>query len=64
VATLISGCISVIAPDGSIVEQVPTGDRVTTNIAFGGPELKTAYNHAVRQGRVDRDGLGAGPACR
>jgi gluconolactonase len=43
VATLISGCISVIAPDGAIVEQVPTGDRVTTNIAFGGPELKTAY---------------------
>jgi gluconolactonase len=43
VATLISGCISVIAPDGKLVEQVPTGDRVTTNIAFGGPELKTAY---------------------
>jgi len=43
VATLISGCISVIAPDGTVVEQVPTGDRVTTNVAFGGPELKTAY---------------------
>ncbi|RXH25851.1 gluconolaconase [Bradyrhizobium nanningense] len=43
VATLVSGCISVIAPDGTLVEQVPTGDRVTTNIAFGGPELKTAY---------------------
>lgn len=43
VATLISGCISVIAPDGKLVEQVPTGDNVTTNIAFGGPELKTAY---------------------
>lgn len=43
VATLISGCISVIAPDGKLVEQIPTGDRVTTNIAFGGPELKTAY---------------------
>jgi gluconolactonase len=43
VATLISGCITVIAPDGAIVEQVPTGDRVTTNIAFGGSELKTAY---------------------
>src|ERR1700716_394430 len=41
VATLISGSISVIAPDGSIVEQVPTGDRVTTNIAFGGPDLQT-----------------------
>jgi gluconolactonase len=43
VATLVSGCISVIAPDGTLVEQIPTGDRVTTNIAFGGPELKTAY---------------------
>lgn len=43
VATLVSGCISVIAPDGTLVEQVPTGDRVTTNIAFGGPELKTAF---------------------
>jgi gluconolactonase len=43
VATLISGCISVVAPDGKLVEQIPTGDRVTTNIAFGGPELKTAF---------------------
>jgi len=43
VATLVSGCISVIAPNGKLVEQVETGDRVTTNIAFGGPELKTAY---------------------
>jgi gluconolactonase len=43
VATLVKGCISVIAPDGRLVEQVPTGDHVTTNIAFGGPELKTAY---------------------
>lgn len=43
VATLINGGISVIAPDGKLVEHVPTGDNVTTNIAFGGPELKTAY---------------------
>jgi gluconolactonase len=43
VATLASGCISVIAPDGKLVEQVPTGDVATTNICFGGPELKTAY---------------------
>lgn len=43
VATLIKGAITVIAPDGRIVEQVETGDRSTTNIAFGGPELKTAY---------------------
>lgn len=43
VATLIAGCISVIAPDGRLVEQIETGDRLTTNIAFGGPDLKTAY---------------------
>jgi gluconolactonase len=43
VATLASGCISVIAPDGKLLEQVPTGDVATTNICFGGPELKTAY---------------------
>ena len=59
VATLISGCISVIAPDGNLVEQVPTGDRVTTNIAFGGPGTEDRLHHAVRQGRTDRDGLGA-----
>ena len=43
VATLASGCISVVSPDGKLIEQVPTGDQTTTNIAFGGPELKTAY---------------------
>jgi gluconolactonase len=43
VATLVKGAITVIAPDGKIVEQVETGDHMTTNIAFGGPELKTAY---------------------
>ena len=43
VATLVKGAITVIAPDGRIVEQVETGDHMTTNIAFGGPELRTAY---------------------
>jgi gluconolactonase len=43
VATLISGCISVIAPDGRLVRQVAMPDPVTTNICFGGPELRTAY---------------------
>jgi gluconolactonase len=43
VATLLSGCISVIAPDGRLVRQVPTGDPMTTNICFGGADLRTAY---------------------
>lgn len=43
VATLVTGCISVITPAGELVRQVPTGDPVTTNISFGGPDLKTAW---------------------
>lgn len=43
VATLITGCISVITPDGRLVRQVPMPDPVTTNICFGGPDLRTAY---------------------
>lgn len=43
VATLMSGSISVIAPDGTLLRQVPTGDVYTTNICFGGHDLATAY---------------------
>lgn len=43
VATLVTGCISVIAPDGTLLRQVPTGDSYTTNICFGGAGLRTAF---------------------
>ncbi|HJU16128.1 MAG TPA: SMP-30/gluconolactonase/LRE family protein [Stellaceae bacterium] len=43
VATLISGHITVIAPDGRLVRQVKMPDVYPTNICFGGPGLKTAY---------------------
>jgi len=43
VATLVSGCITVISPEGEVLRQVPTGDPITTNICFGGPGLGTAY---------------------
>ena len=43
VATLMSGCISVISPAGALLRQVPTGDIYTTNICFGGPGLTTAF---------------------
>ena len=43
VATIRNGGISDIDPaDGSVV-HVPTGDALTTNICFGGPDLTTAY---------------------
>jgi len=43
VATLINGGISVISPDGKHVEHHPMPDPLTTNICFGGPDMKTAY---------------------
>ncbi len=52
VATLVSGCISVISPDGKLLRQVPTGDPVTTNICFGGAELRTAFVTCSGTGRL------------
>jgi gluconolactonase len=52
VATLITGCISVIAPDGQLVRQVPMPDPVTTNICFGGPQMRTAYITLSGTGRL------------
>src|SRR5262245_63525510 len=43
VATLAVGAITVIAPDGTIVEQVPMPDPIPTNICFGGADRRTAY---------------------
>src|SRR5258708_37980044 len=52
VATLINGGITVISPDGSSTEFVPTGDPLTTNICFGGPDLRTAYITLSGQGKL------------
>jgi gluconolactonase len=43
VATLGDGGITVIAPDGQVIDFVRTNDPLTTNICFGGPGLGTAY---------------------
>ena len=43
VATLIQPGITVISPDGEVLEKVETDDPLTTNICFGGPDLRTAY---------------------
>jgi gluconolactonase len=52
VATLIHGGITVISPDGSRVEHVPMPDLYTTNICFGGPDLRTAYITLSNSGRL------------
>ncbi len=43
VATLITGAVSDIWPDGSRVDQYALPDMMVTNVCFGGRDLKTAY---------------------
>jgi gluconolactonase len=43
VATLMNGGITIHSPDGQTARHVPMPDRLTTNICFGGDDLKTAY---------------------
>jgi gluconolactonase len=52
VATLVNGGITVISPDGASVEHVPMPDPLTTNLCFGGPDLRTAYITLSGTGRL------------
>jgi gluconolactonase len=52
VATLMNGGITVVSPDGKSVEHIPMPDVMTTNICFGGPDLKTAYITLSSTGRL------------
>jgi len=52
VGTLQRGGITVIAADGSSVEHVPIDDPLVTNLAFGGPDLQTAYVTCSATGRL------------
>ena len=61
VATLINGGITVTSPDGRHIEHHPMPDPMTTNICFGGPDMKTAYITLSWTGRlVAVDWLAAG----
>ncbi|MEY4068545.1 MAG: hypothetical protein RLZZ332_881 [Actinomycetota bacterium] len=44
------GGVTVISPEGKVVRFVASGDVMTTNICFGGPDLRTAY--------ITRSGVG------
>ena len=43
VATLITGAVSDVWPDGSRVDQYVLPDMMVTNVCFGGRDLRTAY---------------------
>jgi gluconolactonase len=52
VATIGHAGITVVAPDGTLVEHVPTDDAFTTNIAFGGEDMRTAFVTLSGTGRL------------
>lgn len=52
VATLMSGCVTVISPAGAVLRQVKMPDCYVTNICFGGPQLRTAYITLAETGRL------------
>ena len=45
VATLVTGAVSVISPDGKLLDQykVPQDDVFVTNVCFGGDDYRTAF---------------------
>ncbi len=52
VGTLVTGALSVIAPDGTLLEQIVLGDPIVTNVCFGGPGLRTAFATCSATGRL------------
>lgn len=52
VATLFNGGITVISPDGKRIEHLPLPDVYTTNLCFGGKDLRTAYVTLSLSGRL------------
>jgi gluconolactonase len=58
VGTLVTGCLTVISPDGRGVIQyrLPDGmeDAMVTNVCFGGADLRTVYVTLAESGRLVR----------
>ncbi|ODT89870.1 SMP-30/gluconolactonase/LRE family protein [Phenylobacterium sp. SCN 70-31] len=53
VATIINGGVTAFDPDGS-VEHYPVPDLITTNICFGGDDMRTAWITASATGKLYR----------
>jgi gluconolactonase len=52
VATLVTGALTVISPAGEVLDQVLIGDPMTTNVCWGGADMKTAYVTCSGTGRL------------
>lgn len=54
VGSLNPGNITVLSPDGNLVDTIPMPDPLPTNIAFGGPDMRTAYVTLSGRGQLVR----------
>ena len=52
VATLITGAVSDISPDGQTVTQFKLPDPMVTNVCFGGKDLRTAFATLSMTGKL------------
>lgn len=52
VASSSKGSILVVSPEGKLIDEVSFNSPLTTNICFGGPELRTAYVTLGGQGKL------------
>ena len=52
VATLVSGEITTLSPTGEILDVQPMPEPMPTNIAFGGPDMRTAFITLSLTGRL------------
>ena len=54
VATLITGAVSDISPDGQTVVQFKLPDPMVTNVCFGAADLRTAFATLSMTGKLVR----------
>ena len=52
VATLVTGALSVISPDGELLDQVTLRDPMVTNVCLGRSGSATAYATLSATGRL------------
>ena len=53
------GCITVVDPDGAVVEEIAAGGDTPTNVAFGGPDGRRLYITEAETGSVYAVPVGA-----
>jgi gluconolactonase len=48
------GTVAIVAPDGTLVREIPTLGKLPSNLAFGGPDGKTVYVTIQDNGNIEK----------